>query len=142
MLRTLKKIYENFTSTTYLGNSKKPNKPKPKRSDDNIKRVRRSIEENPTTLSRHRSANLNIAHTTLRRIIHYDLGAYLYGILSKQILLPADHERRLAYSNFVIEQATADDAFWHSIMMTDEAYFSYSGAVSSQNYRDHAEKSP
>ena len=75
---TIKKIYEKFTSTGYLGNSKKPNKPKPKRSHENIERVRRSIEENPTTSSRRRSAQLNIAHTTLRRIIRNDLGIYPY----------------------------------------------------------------
>ena len=56
----------------YLGNSKKPCKPKPKCYDDNIERVKRSIEENPTTPPRRRSAQLNMAHTTLLRLIHDD----------------------------------------------------------------------
>ena len=58
--------------TVYLGNTKILNEPKPKRSDDIIERVRRSIEENPTS-SRRRSVQLNIAQTTFRRIIHDDL---------------------------------------------------------------------
>ena len=58
----------------------------------------------------------------------------LHRILSRQRLLPADHERRLAYANFVIEQATADDVFWSSIIVTDKADFILSGAVNPQNY--------
>ena len=69
-----------------------------------------------------RYAQLNIAHTTLLRIIHDDLGMYPYRILSKQRLLPVDHEKCLAYANFVIEQTTADDAFWYSMIMTNEAH--------------------
>ena len=51
---TVKKIYEEFTLTAYLGNNKKPNRPKLKRSDDKIDSVRCSFEEYPTTLSRRR----------------------------------------------------------------------------------------
>ena len=47
---TIKKIFDKSTLTGYLGNNKKP-----KRSDDNIERERRSIEENPTTSPRRRS---------------------------------------------------------------------------------------
>ena len=54
LLRRLKKIYEKCTSTACLGNSKKPNRPKPKRSDDNIEYVKRTIYENTTTSSRHK----------------------------------------------------------------------------------------
>ena len=75
---TMKKIYEKFTLTAYFSSSKKPNKPKPKCSDDNIGRVRRSIKKKPTTSSRRRFAHLNIVHTTLHRIIHEDLGICIY----------------------------------------------------------------
>ena len=53
---------------------------------------------------------------------------------TKRLLL-ADHEKRLAYANFVIEQATADNAFWHSIIMMYEV-----GAMNSPNYRYYSEK--
>ena len=33
---TIKKIYEKLTLTTYFGNSKKPNQPKPNRSDASL----------------------------------------------------------------------------------------------------------
>ena len=118
--------------------SKKPNYPKLKISDDTIERVRCSNEENSTTSSRRRPAQLNITHTTLCRIIWLRIRT----ILSSQRLLKADHEKRLAYVNFVIEQATADDAFWHSIIMTDEAHFSLFSAVNSQNYLHNAEENP
>ena len=98
-----------FTSTAYLGNSqkpKKPNKPKPKRSDANIERVRRLIEETPTTSSKRRSAQLNISHITLRPINYDDLRMYPYRTVSRKRLLPANHEKRSAYMNFSIKHAT------------------------------------
>ena len=67
---------------------------------------------------------------------------YLYRILSIQSSLPADHVKHLAYANFVIEQATADDALWQPIIMTDEAYISLPSAVNSQNYRYYSEETP
>ena len=110
-----------------------------KLSDDKIECVRRLIEENSTTSSIHRSAQLNIAHTTLSNIIHDDLGMYCYRIVSTHRLLTNDCQKRSAYPNFVIEHASADDASWYSIIMTDEAHFSLSGAVNSQNHRYYAE---
>ena len=57
---TIKKIYEKFTSTAYLGNSKKPSKPIPKLSDDNIDRVMCSIEENPEIIHEERLDEQNV----------------------------------------------------------------------------------
>ena len=59
---------------------------------------------------------LNIAHTIFRCIIDDDLGKYPYKILSTQKLLLADHKIRLAYANSVVEQTTADYAFWKRIL--------------------------
>ena len=128
--KPVKKICKKDTSTTYLGKSKKPNNPKPESFDDNIKRVKRSIEINLTTSSRRQSAQLSITHANFRLIIQDTLSMYSYRILHSQRILPADHEKRLAYANFVIEH----DAFWHSIIITDEAHFSLSGALNSQKY--------
>ena len=44
---TIKKIYEKFTSTVYLGNNKKPNKSKAKCSDENIENYTRHIQSVP-----------------------------------------------------------------------------------------------
>ena len=41
--------------------------------------------ENPTTSSRRLSAQLNVDHATLRRIIHDYLGVYPYRLLSTKI---------------------------------------------------------
>jgi len=139
---TIKRIYEKFSNTAYLGNKKRPEKPRPKRSDENIDRVRRSIEENKQTSSRRRASQLNIATTTLRRIIRQDLGLYPYRILSTHRLLLVDFAKRIEYAKMVIEMAAADDSFWHSIIMSDEAHFTLSGSVNSQNYRYYAEENP
>ena len=100
--RHIKKIYDTFTSTAYLGNSKKRNKPKPKRSDDNIECVSRSIEENPIT-SRHRSAQLNIVYTTFCRIVHDVLSMCPYRVRSKQ-RYPAEGNLQIIHEESLHDQ--------------------------------------
>jgi len=47
---------------------------RPVRSTENIAAVAQSVLEHPSTSTRHRSQNLNISRTSLRRILNKDLG--------------------------------------------------------------------
>lgn len=47
---------------------------RPVRSTENIAAVAQSVREQPSTSTRHRSQELNISRTSLRRILHKDLG--------------------------------------------------------------------
>ena len=47
---------------------------RPVRSTENIAAVAQSVLEQPSISTRHRSQNLNISHTSLRRILNKDFG--------------------------------------------------------------------
>lgn len=66
---TIKGLYEKFISTGDLENKKPFERTKPKRSDEIIERVRKSLRDNPSTSITVRSNELNITKSTLRRII-------------------------------------------------------------------------
>jgi len=53
---------------------------RPVRSTENIAAVAQSVLELPSTSTRHRSQNLNISHTSLRRILNKDFGMNPYKI--------------------------------------------------------------
>ena len=76
----------------------KPNtvheKPKAVRTAENIAAVAESLCEAPS-LSIHRSSQqLNISETSLRRILHKDLGMTPYKVQLVQKLKPNDHPMR------------------------------------------------
>lgn len=139
---TIKRLYEKFVSCGNLSNAKRPNKKRPRRSDENISAVRTSVETSPRTSSRRRSAHLGIARTTPRRIIHSDLALYPYKIQVTNKILPEDKPRRMNYAKFVIEIVENDDDFWRRIIMSDEAHFSLNGTVNKQNCRFYATENP
>jgi len=64
------------------------------RSTENIAAVVQSVLEQTSTSTRHRSQNLNISRTSLRRILNKDLGMKLYKIQLVQELKPHDHPLR------------------------------------------------
>lgn len=141
-VNTIKAIYHKFSTTAYLGNKKRPTQSRPRRSDENIDRVRKSMEREPKTSLRRRAQQMNIKRSTLQTIIRKDLGLYPYKIVCAQRLLPADNKKRIEYAKKVIELASADESFWDNILMTDEANFSLSGVVNRQNYRYYADENP
>lgn len=139
---TIKRLYGKFSTTGYLGNKKRPEKPRPKRTEGSIQLVKDSMLNQPETSSRRRSAQLGMARTTLRRTIRTDLNLYPYRIQCVQRILPIHFDKRLVYAKKVIEHAAADDAFWRSIIMSDEAHFTLCGTVNRQNYRYYANSNP
>ncbi|KYN45034.1 hypothetical protein ALC56_00508 [Trachymyrmex septentrionalis] len=77
---TLYRLYERFSTGEALTNPKRPNKVRPRRSDDNIALVQASVQRSPTTSQTRRSEQLGIKRTTLRRILHHDLHLFPYKV--------------------------------------------------------------
>ncbi|XP_037731463.1 uncharacterized protein LOC119562373 [Drosophila subpulchrella] len=75
---TIKRLYEKFTTGEALSNPKRPNKSRPRRSDENIAAVRASVEMSPRTSQKRRSQQLGMARSTLQRIIRVDLKSKVY----------------------------------------------------------------
>lgn len=67
--QTIKRLHEKFVNTSDLRDKKRSQISRPKRSHENIERVRESIRQNPMASLRCRASELNITTSTLRRII-------------------------------------------------------------------------
>ena len=72
----LKKVKE----IAFLIDKPKREKPKTVSTPENIAAVAESVCEPPTTSIHHRSQQLNISETSLRRILHKDVGKTPYKV--------------------------------------------------------------
>ena len=105
----VRKLYTDFgrreaTSAPYvketgnLFNKRKGEKPKTLRAPENIAAVVESVCEAPSTSIHRRSQQLNISETSLRRILHKDLGMTPYKVQVVQELKPIDHPTRFRFA--------------------------------------------
>ena len=75
-------------------------KPNTVRTLDNIAAVAESVCEAPSTLIHHRSLQLNISETSLKRSLHKDLGMMPYKIQLVQELKPIDHPMHFRFTKW------------------------------------------
>jgi len=104
---------------------------RPVRSTENIA-VAQSVLEQPSTSIRHRSQNLNISHTSLRRILNKDLGMKPYKVNS----ISARIEAACVFgSPNGLNNAWwfEDEHFYRKIIFFDEAHFHLGGYGNKQN---------
>ncbi len=112
------------------------------RSAENIAVVLESVDESPSTSTRHRAQQLNLPRTTLRRILTKDLNMHAYKIQLTHELKPLDHFKRRTFADWMHEQTQLDDNFSKKIIFSDEAHFYLSGYVNKQNCRIWADENP
>ena len=75
-------------------------KPKAMRTPENIAAVEESVYEAPSTSILCRSQQLNISETSLRRILHKDLGMTPYKVKLFQELKTIDHPMRFRFGKW------------------------------------------
>ena len=78
------------------------------RTSENIATVAESVSEAPSTLIHHRSQQFNISETSLRRILHKDLGMTPYKV---QLVEPIDHSIRFLFAKWTCHRLTEDANF-------------------------------
>ena len=84
-------LVKKVKETGILIDKPKSEKPKTVRTPENIDAVAKSVREAPSTSVHRRSQQLNISETSLRRILHKDLGMTPYKVQLVQELKPTDH---------------------------------------------------
>ncbi|KAJ8940716.1 hypothetical protein NQ318_009119 [Aromia moschata] len=72
--------------TGMLVDNRSHSRARPVRIAERIAAVAQSGRENPRTSTRHRAQQLNISCTSLRRILHKDLGSFAYKLQLTQKL--------------------------------------------------------
>jgi len=104
-------------------------------NEENIQRVQESVEENPETSTRRRSAELQMSRRSLRRILRKNLHMFPYKVQLVQELKPGDSQQRIIYAVRLQELAREHNEFIHYLIMSDEAHFHLNGFVNKQNCR-------
>ena len=106
---------------------------------DNLGNVREAVMRIPTCSARRHVVELGTGESTVRRILHKDLGFHPYKMIV-QTLNEGDYQQRLASTELmfkIIEEH--EDAI---IIMSDEAHFHLNGSVNKQNFRYWASQNP
>ena len=115
---------------------------RPVRSTENIAAVAQSVREQTSTSTRHRSQELNISRTSLRRILHKELGMNAYKVQLVQELKPHDHPMRFRFAQWAEDRLIDDEHFYRKIIFSDEAHFHLGGYVNKQNCRIWGSENP
>ena len=138
---TISRLVQKFKDSGSVHDLPRSGRPKT-RTEECIEQVRASVEEDPQTSTRRRSSQLNMAHSSLYRILRMDLNLLPYKIQVVHNLLPDDLQRRLQYATSIQQHARTDPHFTHYLIMSDEAHFHLDGYVNRQNCRFWGESNP
>ena len=78
---------------------------------ENIAAVAESVCEAPSTSIHRRSQEFNISETSLKRILHKDLGMTPYKVQLAQQLKPIDHPMQYHFAKWACDRLTEDADF-------------------------------
>ena len=101
-------------------------------TDENRERIRIAFEESPGTSTRRASLELNLARTSLRRMMK-ELGLKPYRPRLLHALNEDDPDRRCEFADIFLNLVTDDSSFPDRIVWTDEAIFKLNGHVNRHN---------
>ena len=105
-------LVKKVKETAILIDKSKREKPKTVRTPEKIAAVVESVCEAPSTSIHSRSQQLNISETSLRRILHKDLGVTPYKVQLVKELKPIDHPKRFRFAKRECDRLTEDADFW------------------------------
>lgn len=139
---TIRRLINKFEATGSVNNQPTPTRRRNVRSAQNVAAVRDSVRENPRQSISRRAQELRLSETSLRRILHLNLGMHPYKIQLTQELKINDHRQRRIFADWALEQLEVDPDFGRKIIFSDEAHFWLNGNVNKQNCRYWAENNP
>jgi hypothetical protein len=108
----------------------------------NIERVANAIAQSPRKSTHRLAQQVNITHTSVRRILKNDLKLYPYKVQLLHQLLPADSVHRVTFSEWFVNKCREENDFVQYLITSDEAHFHLSGYVNKQNFRFWGKENP
>lgn len=138
----IRKFIAKVRGTGFIVDAPRRERARTVRTPEHIEAVAESVRENPSTSTRHRSQELNISRTSLRRILRKDLGMTPYKVQLVQELKPHDHPLRFRFARWANEKLHDDVDFAQKIIFSDEAHFHLGGYVNKQNCRIWGSENP
>ena len=128
--------YENH-GTSLNRNAKNSGRRRTVRSNENIDMVQAELENNPDGISC-RENGLGLSSASFNQICRLDLRWHPYRMKRRHELKQADFDRRIAFSQWLINKTRNNPHFLQNLVIGDEAGFAMNGKVSSQNVRKYA----
>ena len=107
ILNLVKKVKEHGI----IIDKQKREKPKTVRTPENIAAAAESVCETASTSIHRRSQQLNVSETSLKRILHKDLGMTPYKVQLAHKLKPIDHPMRLRFAKRACDGLTEEADF-------------------------------
>lgn len=110
------------------------------RTPENVERVRQAVLTSPRRSVCRHSAALRISNSSVRRILHRDLGFHPYKMSVVHKLTEGDYPQRAAFAEAMLQ--ILEDEPNAILIMSDEAHFHLNGVVNRQNFRYWACENP
>ena len=104
-------LQKEVKETGILIDTLKRKKSKTVRTPENIVAVAESVREAPSTSIHRLTQQLNISETSLRRILHKNLGMTPYKVQLVQTLKPIDHPMRFRFAKWACDLLTENVDF-------------------------------
>lgn len=133
--KTIRLLVGKFSESGSVATSRPKIKPRPRRSNEVIRAVRADVADSPGTSYRRRAQQFGLSPTSMWRILKVDLHFFPYKMQTTLKLLPVDKPRRIQYATNMQNILAGEPDFWRHLIQTDEAHFSLSGSVNTQNVR-------
>lgn len=107
-------------------------RPRSQRTRKNINAVREKIRRNPKRSMRRMAAETGMSATTMRELVHKDLGMSSFKMERRHFFTDAQKEKRLRRSKILLNELRRDtDA--HEVVFSDEKLFSIEACFNRKN---------
>jgi hypothetical protein len=132
----------NFHETGNANKKPSPGRPRTSHSAVNIEHVANAIVQSPRKSTHRLAQQVNITHTSVRRILKNDLKLYPYEVQLVHQFLPADRVHRVTFSEWYVSKCREENDFVQHLITSDAAHLHLSGYVNKQNFRFGGKENP
>lgn len=134
----IRRWFHQFEDTGCL--CKRKSTGRPRVSEEDVERVRESFTRSPKKSVRKAGRELEIAKSTVWKVLRKRLQLRPYRLQLLQALKPADHGLRANFANVML--FNDDEDFLDHVVFSDESTFHLSGHVNTHNARIWGSKNP
>ena len=125
-------LIHKFERTGSVADDKRTGRPVTTTTAENQERVAQHLVETPETSTRRGGLELDLSHTSYRRIVkRLKFKPYIPRVIHG--LLEDDPDRRLQYCEMMLDEYRHDDTLFSRIIFSDEAQFKLNGLVNRHN---------
>jgi transposase len=135
-LTTIKSWIQRINKTGSIHLSHPPGRPRTARTKANISKVKHRLSQKKRVSTRLLAADMSISRTSVRRILHEDLGCFPYKKIKQPKLIDLQKRKRVKFANWVLNHYNKEDT--KKWLFTDEKYFDLDGVYNVQNDREWA----